>query len=329
MSKITLARAISAFGRELGCSSDEDREFTLDHIQEALEWSMLNGAHGLLREWQVVARDGRFTLPRDLELPVKFKFSKLANQGFGAFHSSYFSFGSQGVQTCIGYNDWDTDISLRTNKTPVQYQPSCSVRLVLTTKNKLDIGKKVMVGGKQRGFDITPTHEGFKTSGELLTVYGEKDPNKKYSAYSFDEITSIVKEPTCDYVMLSGIASNGQMYHLSFFHPDDEVIAYTECEVMSCTGWNRGTDYELHILGRVNPSLRYIRDEDILPISSFELLKLLAKRARYDETGDYQEVGVIEQRLKTVIKRQVAYQQASKQGISIGLKASGASLTNL
>jgi len=233
------------------------------------------------------------------------------------------------VQTCSGYNNWDTDISLRTNKIPVQHQPSCEVRLVLTTRNDLDVGKKVMVGGKQRGFDITPVHEGHKTSGELLTIYKETDPNKEYSSYTFDEITSIVKEPTCDYVMLSGIAASGQMYHLSFFHPDDEVVAYTECEVMSCLGWHINSDYELYILGRVNPSIRYIRDEDILPLSSFELLKLLAKRASYDETGNYQEVGIIEQRLKTVIKRQVAYQQASKQGISIGLKASGASLTNI
>lgn len=332
MKGITLARAIKAFASEVGCSDENDREKFLDAIQEGIEWTLLNGGGNLLREWTVTARNGLFVLPRDLETPIHFKFGKTAKSGFGTFRDGYFSYGSQSVSDCCGYFNWKTDMESRINPVVSQYRPPmCGVRLVLTTKNPLDVGKKVMVGGKQRGFDIVGLHNGFKTSGELLTVYAENSKKKKYSSFTFDELTHIVKDDMCDYIMLSGVDEDENIYHLGHYHPDDNVPSFNEVQVFNCErfGCQTGCDYDLQILGRVNPSLRYIRDEDVLPITSFEMLKLLAKRARYDDGGDFNEVGATEQRLRILIKKQVAYQQKANRQLSVDLRASGYTLSNL
>lgn len=332
MAGITLARALKAFASEVGCGDSDDTDELIDSIQEGIEWMLFNGGGDILREWTVTASDGLFVLPRDLEVPIKFKYNKDFNAGYGTFHSAYFSYGSQSVSSCCDYLDWERNIQVNVSKIPIQYRPpKCGIRLVATTKNPLDVGKKVMINGKQRGFDIVSTHNGFKTSGELLTVYLESDPQKKYSAFNFDEITSIVKDNMCDYMMLSGIDTKEQFYHLAHIHPDDTIPLYTEVQVYGCSCFNAQStsEYQLYILGRVNPSIRYIRDEDILPITSFEMLKLLAKRARYDSSGDFNEVNAMEQRLRVLIKKQVAYQQKANRQMSVNLAASGFTLSNI
>jgi len=339
MSGITLGNAIKCFSAELGCGTDQDRESLIDEITQSLEFLLFNGGGDILREWKVVVRNGRFTFPRDLETPVKYKFGRLANAGFGSFHSSYVSYSSAGVRSCCDYYDWEHIFAVSANRVATQYHPpKCGLRMIATTRECEDVGKKLMVSGKLRNMQVAPLHNGYKTAGELLTIYKEDDPNKKYGAYEFDEITSIVKDPTCAYVMLSGIDKAGQFYFLSHYHPDETAPQYREGEFFACPRPYSGffgskglkeCDFELSILGRVNPGIRYIRDEDILPITSTQMLKLLAKRARYDESGDFNEVGVMENRIRALIKKIVAYQQAPIRQLSVNLAGSGGSLTNL
>ena len=338
MPGITLGKAIEKFSRELGCSDDNDRDALIDTITQAIEHLMFNGGGDILREWKIVARNGRFTFPKDLETPVKYKLSRLPNAGFGSFHSPYLSYSSTGIKNCCGYYDWNShQFAVSANKVATTFHPPrCGLRLIATTRDTRDVGKKIMVAGKLRGLEVAPWHNNIKTSGELLPIYLEDDPNKKYGAWKFDQITSVVKDLTCAYVMLSGIDDNGIFYFLSHYHPDEEVIQYTEGELFTCPspflnlfGNIRECDFWIHILGRANPSTRYIRDEDILPIDSMEMLKLLAKRARYEENGDFNEVTFMEQRIKILIKKTVAYQQAPIRQLSVNLAGSGASLVNM
>jgi len=340
MINITLSKALSVFARELGCGGFDDREILIDEVTRAIEWLLANGGGDILREWVVTVRDGRFTFPRDLETPIKFKFTRHAKGGFGVFHSSYYSYGSQGISNCCGYFDWSVNIEVRANRVVTEYYPpKCGVRLIATTKDLRDISNeaRIIVGGEQRGMPIVTTHNGYKVSGELLKVYAEDDPDKKYSAYKFDAIKTIVKDRTCDYVTLSGIDESGDMYFLSHYHPDDETPSYTEGEVYGCPCWNAfglghfttSCDYSLHILGRVNPSIVYIRDEDILPITSLDILKLLALRARYDNSGEFDTTDKIENRLRSLILKQTAYQQKASNKLSVSLGASGFTYSNI
>lgn len=327
---ITLASAIREFSAELGCGSDKDREDIIRFITKAIEYLLLNGGGDILREWKIPVRNGRFTLPRDVDTPVKYKFAETAAYGFGTFNSPYFSYSSNGIQNCCGYFDWDNyRIALSANRVATQfYPPNHGVRLVATTRDEETVGKKIMVAGKQRGMQVAPKHKGFKTSGELLTIYHEEDPNKKYGAWLFDEITSVVKDETCDYVMLSGIDNTDTFYHLAHYHPDETVPQYTEGHVFDCP-CNNQCDYLISILGRVNPSIRYIRDEDILPIDSLEMLGYLAKRARYYENSDFNDVNFMEAQIAKLIKKTVAYQQAPARSLSMNPAASGGSIQNM
>lgn len=339
MAGITLAKAISAFARELGCGgSDSDRDSLLDEVTKGIEYLLLNGGGEILREWIVVVRNGRFTFPYNLETPVKYKFKRFPNAGYGVFNSAYLSFGSNGLQKGIDYYDWTTKFAVTANKVASTYQPpDQGVRLIATTKDPRDVGKQLMISGKQRGFDIAPITNGYKTAGMVLPIYLENDPEKTYSTYMVDEVTSVVKDETCSYVMLSGIDNIGELYHISYYHPDETVPQYTEGELFMCPPWYaylftglnfRQCDFLLHILGRICPTTRYVRDEEIVPIDSFEMLDLLAKRARYKEAGDFEEMGVIEQMIQRLIKKYVAYQQPPGRQLSFNLKGSAASLTN-
>lgn len=337
---ITLVKAIECFSRELGCGDDNDRENLIDEITQAIEYLMLNGGGDILREWKLVVKNGRFTFPKDLETPVKYKFSRLPNAGFGSFHSPYVSYSSTGIKTCCGYYDWEHQFAVSANKVATAFPPpKCGVRVFATTRDERDVGKKIEVGGKLRGLQVAPWHNNIKTSGEVLPIYLEDDKNKKYGAWKFDEITHVIKDLTCSYVMLSGLDDNNNFFFLSHYHPDEEIPQYTEGELFACpahsvhlfsdVGSIRDCDFFIHILGRVNPTTRYIRDNDILPIYSMQMLKLLAKRARYDDTGDFNEVAIMEQRIRTLIRKTVAYQQAPIRQLSVNLAASGASLSNV
>lgn len=330
---ITLAKAISVFEGELGCGNS--REFLIDIIQTSIEYMLFSGGGEILREWQVPVRNGVFTFPRDLETPVKYRCGRTASQGYGTFNSAYYQYSSQSIQNCCDYGDFDSlRLNIRPNKTPTQFQPpKKGVRVLATTRECKDVGKKIMVGGNRCKNPILPLHNGYKTSGELLTIYAEDDNNKKYSAYIFDEITSVVKDETCGYVMLSGLETNyNEFYFLSHYTPDETSPMYTQGALHYCVcGGNcsGGCDFNLHILGRISPSILYIRDEDILPISSFEILRLLAKRARFDESSNFNEVANIEARIEKIIRKQVAYQQASTRQFSFSLAGSGATLSNI
>lgn len=328
MAGITLAKAKTVFTRELDCNIDSEE--LLDEITSAIEFMLYNGGGDILREWKVLAKDGRFTLPRDLGTPVKYKFARLPNLGSGTFHSPYYSYSSNAVKRCCGYTQWDEDVEAKANTTPVQFQPpKCGVRILATTKNKADVGKALIVGGTYRGKEVAGQHNGFKTAGEFIKIYHEDDPNKRVGVYPFDVITSVVKDETCDWVKLSAIGiEDERIYHLSFYHPDEEIPAYKQVEMFTCPP--SCGDTCMLILGRINPNLRYVRDEDILPISSLDMLKLLAKRARYDQSADLNEVAAYESRIKLQIRKEVAYQQEPNRRLDFNLGgAGGDTLTNI
>lgn len=330
---ITLAKAIEVFSQELGCSSQ--REDLIDLIQSSIEYLLFSGGGNILREWQVTVRDGVFTFPRDLETPIKYRCSRTATFGYGTINSAFFPYSSQSISNCCGFNDWDSlRININANKVPTEFKPpKTGVRLVATTRDCRDVGKKIMVNGNRCKNPVLPTHNGYKTAGELLTIYAEDDNEKKYGAWIFDEITGVIKDETCSYVMLSGLDPKcNEFYFLSHYTPDETVPMYTEGSLHTCMcGGNcsGGCDFTLHILGRISPSMNYIRDEDILPISSFELLRLLAKRASYDESSNFNQVVSIEARIEKLIKKQVAYQQAANRQLSFSLPASGATILNI
>ena len=328
---ITLAEALETFASEIGCGGENARKDLIGKVRQALEFLLFNGGGNILREWVVTARNGKFTLPLDLENPIKYKLGRTAQCGIhGAFNSPYYSYGSQSIANCCGYEEWDkSKFEIKANKVATQFQPpEKGIQIVATTRDCKDVGKHIMVNGQRCKNQILPLHNGYKTGGELLHIYHEDDNDKKYSSFIFDNITGIVKDLTCSYVMLSGIDQcTGCWYFLSHYTPDEEVPQYTEVEMFNC-GMGGTCDFEIHILGRVQTGIRYIRDEDILPIASVELLRLLAKRARYDDSGDFNEVGILEQRIRMAIKKQVAYQQPPIRQLSYALSTTGATLTN-
>ena len=331
MAGITLAQAIQSFERETGCVGD--RELVLDDIAEAIEFVLLSGGGDLLREWKLPIHAGRVTLPRDLETPVKYKAGDSANGGYGIFATPYLSYSSSGVLTCDGYRNWHAQLEMKCRKVATQFRlPPGGLRLVLTTRNKSDVGKCAQISGKRGGMDIAPMHHGRRTTGEHLKIYHEDDPEKNYSAFVFDEITNVVKDMTNDYVMLSGVdPQTNTPYFLSHYHPDEEVPQYTEVEMFRCNTWEspRDADSWLHVLGRINPSIRYLRGEEVIPVTSLQMLKLLAKRAKYDAQNDFESALLMEQRIVRIIKKQRHYQQAPGKTMSRTMAGSGGTLTNI
>lgn len=331
MAGITLAKAIEVFQREVASLSPD---VVKDVITTSLEFMLINGGGQILREWKVLAKQGKFTFPRDLESPVKYKLSNDASWGFGTFASPYHSYSSSSIKSCCGYADWN--IETKANRVFTQYDlPKSGVYLYYTTRSQQDAsvkncdgiyeGPSIIVNGKMNGKEIAPTHNNFKTSGEVLTLYHEDDPNKNHSSFCINEITGIYRDPTCDWAMLTGICPNsGKQYFLSHYHPDETTPAYQQGQIIGC-----GPEVCLHVLGRINPSIEYTREEEILPIASFEILRLLAIRARYEEGKDLKLIAAMEQRIKNTIQKYRAYQQKPKRGVSMRLGASGASLANI
>lgn len=329
MAGITLERALKEFGRQIGVQ--EGRECLIDDITTQLEFCLLNGGGEILQEWHLPIQKGTFTFPYDLEAPVKFRLSDRAGVGLGMFNSPFYSYSSGSLQNCCGFNTWDNySCEVLANRTPTQHQPpECGGYIMATTTNPKDVGKQIEVGGSYNGFPLPTTYNGYKTAGMVLTIYHQEDPYKRYGNYLVDRVTSVTKELTCDYVTLSGIeVRTGNPFFLSHYHPDETTPMYQQGCWRNCPSCNN-CDLTLHLLGRINPSIRYIRDEQILPVTSYEMLSLLAKRCRYDKAADFDKVAVQEARLAALIRRQVFYQQKTSQDISFNLKGTGATLANV
>jgi hypothetical protein len=187
-----------------------------------------------------------------------------------------------------------------------------------------------MVSGTQGVHAISVIHNGYKVAGEPLTIQGEADTDKKYSAYAFDTITSVIKDETCDYVMLSAVDNKGRFYHVAFYHPDETVPQY---RVVQLYGWPQCSNHSyvpvIHILGRVDPTMRYIRDEEILPVASNEILRMLALRKRHVENAEFDKQAALEQQILNLNRKYVAYQQAPGKSMSVSIRGSGGAVTNL
>lgn len=321
---ITLEKALEYFSNSLSAGGDCDRnELLLDKINSSIEYLLLEGGGDILREWVVLARDGSFTLPRDLGTPVKYRYGLTANSGYGVFNSAYHSYGSQGVRNVSGYQDWDRTFVINPSFSPVEFQPRGESRVVAITNNPRDIGKKIIVSGELRGKPTVPTHMGRKTGGEVLQIYGSDDPHKKYSSWKLEKITGIVKDKTESYVTLVALDDNGDWSFLSHIHPDDTSPLHRTVTCYNSAPYLSNVEYYIHILGRVDQTIRYTRKEDILPIQSIHMLELLATRAKYDDMGNYKELQIIEARLASLIRKTLVYQQATGKQMSFTLGGTG------
>lgn len=321
MLAITLEKAKTFFNREFGnCLSSEE---LADKIAIAIEYALTRGGGKIVREWVVLARDGYATLPRDLKTPVKYKIGDSSQ--IGAFRSIYHTYSSNVYTSGSSYIAWDS-AAMQPNKTGTQFRiPPYGARLVATTHNQQDINKKIMINGSQREMTISPTHQGHKTSGELLTVYHHNDTEKKYSAYLFNNVTSVIKDPTTDYVILSAIDSAGKTYHLSKYHPDETAIEYNEVRFLPAPSG----DVCIHILGRVDQNIIYTRDEDVIPIDSLGMLELLAKRSKYLANANFNELQAINVAITETIENTIRYQEATIKQLDWNLGTSGMSYTNI
>ena len=328
MAAITLCDALKVFQRRIG--SAEGRESLIDDITAQIEFCLLNAGGEILRSWELTVRNGRFTFPYDLEAPLKYRWGDRPGLHTAVFNSPTYSYSSGSIQNCCGYSTWDKfSCEVLANRTPTQFQPpKCGGFILATTTNPLDVGKQIEVSGNSNGFALAPIHFGVKTAGEVLTIYHQDDPEKKHSSYMFDEVTAVSKDLTCDYVLLSGITGNKAPFFLSHYHPDETNPMYQQGCFRSCP-CGTSCDIQVHMLGRINPSIRYIRDQDIIPITSFEMLEMLAQRCRYDKASDFDKVAVMEARLASLIRRQIFYQQKTGQDVSFDLKGSGATLSNV
>jgi hypothetical protein len=328
MSAITLAKAKEVFAR----TATVDNSLLLDKISEAIEFLLINGGGDILHEWDIKCKEGRVTLPTDLGTPIKYKFGRDANLGYGTFNTPYFSYGSNSYRDSDGYFFWDMNIEQKSNRVFTQFRPPvCGVRILATVKklpyydicpNTNQIHRpQIQVNGKYRGFDIATQHFGNPTAGEVLNIYEESDNKKKYSSFYFDEITGIFKDYTFDqWVTLSGIDKEGKVYFLSHYHPDDTNPSYKEIEIFSSTG-AECCEFTLHVVGRINPNIKYTRDEQVLPIWSLTLLNLLAKRCNYLESGEFKLLSTVEDLIKVHISKSNPYKESPKRNMSFNLKS--------
>ena len=283
-----------------------------------------------------------------METPLKFKFSERPNSGFGTFFTPYYTYSSQAVKEHSSYRKWDLAMSSLPGFAFTQYEPpSCGGCIIATTTAEEDFGKEIAVSGSYKGMKIAPKerviadHDGElevvwcdKTDGEILQVQMEEECSNPenishhLSSYTYDKIDGIyLKGNFCDYVTLHAYDDEGKSHFLGHLHPDDKCPKFRRATLTSHP--HICSEVCIHILGRISPYTEYKRGTDVLPISSLNMLKLLARRAGYNEKGDINEAAAMKQEIKDLIRLEVAYQQEPNRHLSMGLGASGGTIRNL
>ena len=155
----------------------------------------------------------------------------------GSFKNAFYTYTTKATdQCCRKYHDWAKDIVVLSEKSPLQQpMPLCGGYLAFTSRDKrlLQEPAGVIAQGVQNNIEIRSTHMGEKIAGEYLRIYHEDDPEKRHSAYKFDEVKHILKDDTLDYVTMWAVDEKGDYHFLANYLPDDECPQYTKCLFMN------------------------------------------------------------------------------------------------
>lgn len=303
------------------CSdSEKTRLFVLQVMQYVL-WA---GGYPTVRKFCFQARKGWFTIPYELETPLKVKIDNRP----GTVWDRWFEFYNvNDMEGCIPASD---AIYEDANTYPTIYDVSASGARIgcLASACESDSAHLVVKGFDPTGREIITNHAGEQVVGEYLSI---KKGVINYSQATFGKITSVEKDETVGYVQLLWVnPTYSTKGFLADYSPLEKNPAYRRYKLKA---ENCHSCQKVEVLGRIRLKEAYV-DNDLIPFENITTLQLAAQaiNAHFNaqNPNDVQVAQAKDASMMNVITRESNYKKPNTgQPIEIGYVTSAGSIRNI
>lgn len=244
--------------------------------RQVLEYLLVSGSYGNVRKFCFCAVRGCFTIPYELETPLKIKIDGVV----GNVWDRWFEFHS--TDQLLGCIPADRSIFEDPNQYPTAYDlPPTGGRVGVLGTCTEDVGANVIVKGTDlTGREIVTVHNGNQIVGEYLSI---RKGELVYTTAMFAKITAVLKSPTNGYVQLLWVRPDLNLKgFLSDYSPLETTPSYRRYQLTTpCPGEN----VKVSILGRIRLKEAYA-DNDYIPFDNVYTLQLAGQAVNSNFNND-------------------------------------------
>jgi len=262
-------------GRGGVCPSDDRVNL---FVREVLDYLLISGHYGNLHTFSFCAVKGCFTIPFELEVPLKVKI----DGEIGSVWTKWYEFhASKTLERCMPAA---RALYEEANYYPTVYEvPEGGSKIgCVAICEEAEDSSIIVQGPDTSGREIITYHNGVQITGEYLSI---KKGELRYTGATFGKITSIKKSKTKGYVQLLAVnPEKNQRTFLADYSPLETSPAYRRFRI---TDSQCKDTVKVTILGRIRLRDHY-SDNDYIPFDNFYTLNLAGQviNANYNNAPD-------------------------------------------
>lgn len=260
---------------------------------------LFSGQHGNIRKFCFNAIKGCFTVPYELEVPLKVKIDGSVGTVWNRWYEFYHINEMEG---CIPASN---ALYEEPNTFPTVYDiPNSYCRVgVLGTANEADDAHLIVSGNDPSGREIITDHQGEKISGEYLRI---QKGALRYTQAVFGKITGVTKTVTNGYTQLFWIRPeiNARGF-LADYSPYEETPQYRRFKITTPTC---GPCIKISVLGKIRLKDHY-GDNEIIPFDNLYALQVAGQAQNAQFNGDPAMADAKDKVMQDLIQRENEYKR--------------------
>lgn len=237
-------------------------------VRQVLEYILISGEYGNIRTFTFNAYKGCFTVPYELEVPLKI----LIDDQVGSSWDRWFNYHAT-KELGVGCIPADKAIVEDPNYYPTVYDlPVGGSQVgVLGRCEEAEDAHVLIQGVDVTGKEVYTVHKGVKQTGEYLSI---KKGQIKYSETKFLRVDHVIKTRTNGYVQLLWVNPTYERTgFLADYSPVEEKPSYRRYRLSSN---NCGQYMKVSVLARIRLKSAYT-DNDFIPFDTLYTLHLAAQ----------------------------------------------------
>src|SRR6266853_1151558 len=297
---LTWKQAKETLARYAGTGGLCEDNYQVDTFtREVLDYLLMSGSYGNIHKFCFCAVKGCFTIPYELEVPIKIKIDGVIGSVWDKwleFHTTKY------LDNCVPMEQAAFEDA---NYYPTVYPvPEGGANIGCLGFCNEDCDAHIIVQGVDpTGRQIITDHKGQQIVGEYLTI---KKGILVYTQNVFGDVTGIVKSPTVGYTQLLWVRPTLNLKgFLADYSPLEEQPAYRRFRLTSpyCQ-----VNHKVSILGRIRLREKYT-DTDYIPFNNLYTLSLAGQAVNANFNQNPERAMAADKQLVDMIERENEYKK--------------------
>lgn len=304
-------------GRAGICPGDSEVDL---FAKTVLQQMLYSSPYGSLRKFCFSAPKGCFTVPYELETPLKVQIDGTVGSVWDRWFDMYHQ---HELSKCLLASE---SLVEDPNSYPTVYDLPVSGAHVAVMGTALeDTDAHLIVQGIDlTGREVITNHQGTQISGEYLRI---RRGELRYTQVKFRKITGIIKTKTNGYAHLMWITPDtSNKGFLSDYSPLEEIPAYRRFKLttVSCD-----SVMQVAVLGRIRLKPNYA-DEDLIPFDNLFAITLAGQAINAQNNDNMEVAQAKDTKLETVLSKENEYKRVNNgQPIEVYVPLSGGVIRNI